>query len=81
MWPYIGVSVFPDKGDGVYWYNLIRRNAQDYHLSHKACPVILGSKWICNKWIGYDAQWQNEDQNCGLTEDSRFDPKLHHHIL
>merc|ERR1719189_2027139 len=58
VWPYIAVSVFPEKGDGIYWYNLLRGKDPDYHLTHKACPVVLGDKWICNKWIGYNAQWE-----------------------
>ena len=75
--PYIDVSVFPEKGDGIYWHNLLRRNAPDYHLTHKACPIILGGKWICNKWIGYDDQWQKDDINCALDKEARFYPTFH----
>ena len=81
MWPYIGVSVFPEKGDGIYWYNLLRRNALDAHLAHKACPVILGGKWICNKWVSFSSQWRNENQKCALAKDARFFPRLHRNVL
>ena len=74
--PYIGVSTFPERGDGIFWYNLLRSKDLDVHLTHKACPVILGAKWICNKWIGYYGQWKNEKQNCGLREDARFYPNF-----
>ena len=80
VWPYIGVSVFPEKGDGIVWYNLLRKNAVDYHLTHKACPVILGTKWICNKWIGYDDQWRMDDINCALSSDRRFHPRFYDKI-
>ena len=74
IWPYIGVSVFAEKGDGVYFYNLFRKHAPDYHLTHKACPVILGAKWICNKWIGFNAQWNKENLKCAIKEEARFYP-------
>ena len=76
IWPYIGVSVFPDKGDGIFWYNLVKSKFQDNHLTHKACPVVLGGKWICNKWIGYDAQWKHDNHKCALTEEARFYPHI-----
>lgn len=81
VWPYIGVSVFPEKGDGIYWYNLLRKHAIDGHSGHRACPVMLGSKWICNKWIGYDAQWKHENNKCALTEKTRFYPAFYGHMI
>ena len=77
VWPFIGVSVFPEKGDGIYWHNLLRRNELDVHLTHKACPVILGTKWICNKWIGYSSQWNIEKHKCALTENARYSQHTH----
>ena len=81
MWPYMGIAVSPEKGDGIFWYNLLRRNAIDIHSNHKACSVLLGGKWICNKWIGYNQQWKNENQNCALTKDVRFYPSFNKQIL
>ena len=80
VWPFIGVSVFPEKGDGMYWYNMFRSKAPDYQATHKACPVILGAKWICNKWIGYKAQSLQENQNCAIKKESRFYPPFHKSI-
>lgn len=45
VWPYLGVSIFPEKGSAVFWYNT-REDAQPDPLSlHSACPVLLGQKW------------------------------------
>ena len=76
VWPNIGVSVFPDKGDGIYWYNLQRKDKVDYDLMHKACPVLLGTKWICNKWIGFKSQWNQKNRNCGIMEDELHQPNF-----
>ena len=70
--PYAGVSVFPDKGDGIIWYNLFRNEDSELNTYHGACPVLLGNKWIGNKWIGYKAQWNTV--NCGLSEEEIFGP-------
>ncbi|XP_050664933.1 prolyl 4-hydroxylase subunit alpha-1-like isoform X13 [Leptidea sinapis] len=47
----IGVSVFPVKGAALVWMNLHRSGEGDLATRHAACPVLLGSKWACNKWI------------------------------
>ena len=52
MWPYAGVSVFPEKGDGIFWHNLYTDTKTDELTLHRACGVLLGNKWIANKWIG-----------------------------
>ena len=70
MWPFAGISVFPEKGSGMIWYNVFRNSDVDLMSMHSACPVLLGNKWIGNKWIGYDAQWNHS--HCGLSEGSTF---------
>ena len=80
VYPYIGVAAFQEQGDGILFYNLLRRKAPDYHLTHKACPVILGGKWICNKWIGYKSQWKKGNVNCAVTKDARFYPPFRNKI-
>ena len=74
VWPKIGVAIFPEKGDGIYWHNLRKKGKVDYDLTHKACPVLLGNKFICNKWIGFNSQWNQKSLNCGLREDDSFLP-------
>ena len=71
VWPFAGISVFPDKGDGIIWYNLFRNEDPDIHTHHSACPILLGTKWIGNKWIGYSNQW--DTAKCSLSEETIFD--------
>ena len=68
--PFSGVSVFPKKGSGTYWHNLLKSEDSDPMTTHKACGVLLGGKTIGNKWIGYNNQWNNVP--CGLSKDDRF---------
>ncbi|KAL5103346.1 Prolyl 4-hydroxylase subunit alpha-2 [Taenia crassiceps] len=35
----------------VFWYNLLRSGDGDILSRHGACPVLVGSKWVMNKWI------------------------------
>ena len=70
MWPFAGITVFSDKGDGILWYNLFRNEDPDILTRHSACPVLLGNKWIGNKWIGYSAQW--DTAKCSLHEEAVF---------
>ena len=72
VWPYAGISVFPEKGAGIFWHNLLRNNDPDTYTMHTACTVLLGNKWIGNKWVGYNAQWNGT--NCDLSQYSGFVP-------
>jgi len=47
----IGQAVTPSKGDAVFWYNLNHDGTGDYETRHAACPVLMGEKWVCNRWI------------------------------
>ena len=60
--------MFPKKGDVTIWYNLLRSNHIDMFSMHKACAVVLGQKWIGNKWISLDGQWNEANNKCGLNE-------------
>ncbi|XP_050664932.1 prolyl 4-hydroxylase subunit alpha-1-like isoform X12 [Leptidea sinapis] len=71
----IGVSVFPVKGAALVWMNLHRSGEGDLATLHAACPVLLGSKWACNKWlheIGQeflrpcDLEYQSEEMHLNL---------------
>ena len=39
------------KGDLAFWFNIDRNLNVDYLTFHGGCPVLVGSKWITNKWI------------------------------
>ena len=72
MWPYAGISIFPEKGSGIFWYNLSRNSEPDIYTLHMSCTLLLGNKWIGNKWIGYNAQWNGT--RCDLSPHTKFPP-------
>ena len=51
VFPYLKLRISPRKGAAVFWYNLKRSGDVDYKTKHGGCPVLLGSKWVANKWI------------------------------
>ncbi|XP_061915086.1 prolyl 4-hydroxylase subunit alpha-1-like isoform X2 [Entelurus aequoreus] len=66
VFPDVGASVRPQKGTAVFWYNLFPSGEGDYSTRHAACPVLVGNKWVSNKWIHERGQeWRRP---CGLNE-------------
>ncbi|XP_016970275.2 prolyl 4-hydroxylase subunit alpha-2 [Drosophila rhopaloa] len=51
VFPNIQTAVFPQRGSVIMWYNLNDDGKPNTQTLHAACPVIVGSKWVCNKWI------------------------------
>ncbi|XP_058817042.1 prolyl 4-hydroxylase subunit alpha-2-like [Topomyia yanbarensis] len=51
VFPQLGFGVFPKRGRAIFWYNLHRNGTGDERTLHAACPVLIGSKWVANKWI------------------------------
>ncbi|XP_066930606.1 prolyl 4-hydroxylase subunit alpha-1-like [Clytia hemisphaerica] len=47
----IGQAVQPAKGDAVFWFNLHHDGSGDFDTRHAACPVLIGEKWVSNRWI------------------------------
>ncbi|KAK7093424.1 hypothetical protein V1264_007184 [Littorina saxatilis] len=45
------ISVAPQKGMALFWYNFDPSMKKDLQTHHAGCPVIIGHKWIANKWI------------------------------
>uniref|UniRef100_A0A915DS95 Fe2OG dioxygenase domain-containing protein n=1 Tax=Ditylenchus dipsaci TaxID=166011 RepID=A0A915DS95_9BILA len=45
------LAIQPTKNDALFWYNLHRSGDGDLRTKHAACPVLLGVKWISNKWM------------------------------
>ncbi|XP_027132906.1 prolyl 4-hydroxylase subunit alpha-1-like isoform X1 [Larimichthys crocea] len=62
----VGASVWPKKGSAVFWYNLYPSGEGDYRTRHAACPVLVGNKWVSNKWI--HERGQEFRRRCGLHE-------------
>ncbi|XP_061563688.1 prolyl 4-hydroxylase subunit alpha-1-like [Cololabis saira] len=62
----VGASVQPKKGTAVFWYNLHPSGDGDYRTRHAACPVLVGNKWVSNKWI--HERGQEFRRRCGLHQ-------------
>ncbi|XP_040885369.1 prolyl 4-hydroxylase subunit alpha-1-like isoform X2 [Toxotes jaculatrix] len=62
----VRAAVYPKKGTAVFWYNLYRSGEGDYRTRHAACPVLVGNKWVSNKWI--HERGQEFRRRCGLQE-------------
>lgn len=66
VFPHLGLKIFPEKGKSVFWYNLYKNGEGIYNTRHAACPVLVGSKWVSNKWI--HERGQEFRRPCGLSE-------------
>ncbi|XP_053547874.1 prolyl 4-hydroxylase subunit alpha-1 isoform X1 [Bombina bombina] len=62
----VGAAVYPKKGTAVFWYNLFESGEGDYSTRHAACPVLVGNKWVSNKWI--HERGQEFRRPCKLSE-------------
>ena len=49
--PRLGIAVPPTRNAAVFWHNIKRSGRSDMAMLHGGCPVILGSKWVANKWV------------------------------
>uniref|UniRef100_A0A4W5MCG8 procollagen-proline 4-dioxygenase n=1 Tax=Hucho hucho TaxID=62062 RepID=A0A4W5MCG8_9TELE len=54
------------QGSAVFWYNLFASGEGDYSTRHAACPVLVGNKWVSNKWI--HERGQEFRRRCTLDE-------------
>ncbi|XP_055357598.1 prolyl 4-hydroxylase subunit alpha-2-like [Paramacrobiotus metropolitanus] len=50
------ITVWPRKGDAVFWYNLHRDGKGHKGTLHAGCPVLAGNKWVLNVWIRTEGQ-------------------------
>ena len=53
VFPMLGLSNNAVAGQAVFWNNAWSDGRADYLSVHGGCPILLGSKWITNKWIHY----------------------------
>ncbi|XP_077983978.1 prolyl 4-hydroxylase subunit alpha-1-like [Glandiceps talaboti] len=64
----INVFVKPIKNAAAFWWNLLPSGQGDVRTLHAGCPVLLGSKWVANKWIHNIGQ--EFRRQCSLTPDN-----------
>ena len=48
VFPLVGARVQPVRRSAVFWYNLLPSGERDFSTKHASCPVLFGSKWVCN---------------------------------
>ncbi|CAG2178027.1 unnamed protein product, partial [Oppiella nova] len=51
IFPHLNVTVWPEKGSALLWFNLFKSGIIDMTTLHGGCPVVIGTKWIATKWI------------------------------
>ncbi len=56
VFPMVGAFVKPRKGSLVLWWNMDQAGGYETLVRHGGCPVMIGSKWITNKWIRSHSQ-------------------------
>ena len=56
VFPLVGAFVKPQRGSLVLWWNMDQAGGYDTLVRHGGCPVMIGSKWITNKWIRSHSQ-------------------------
>ncbi|XP_039908125.1 transmembrane prolyl 4-hydroxylase [Simochromis diagramma] len=59
------LRVKPTKGTAVFWYNYLSDGRgwvgeQDEYALHGGCMVTHGTKWVANKWINIDPDYQRQ---------------------
>ena len=63
--PLLGIASEARLGDAVFWINTQSSGLLNPLTAHAGCPVIVGNKWIANKWIFYFDQY--EKFKCSLN--------------
>jgi len=58
IFPQAGISVKPEHGKALFWFNTASDDSIDSRIYHLGCPVLYGNKWIANKWIKILAQFK-----------------------
>lgn len=54
--PYLKLRIPVVKHGAAFWYNLNRSGVGESRTCHAGCPVIIGEKWVANKWISFADQ-------------------------
>ncbi|XP_041851635.1 prolyl 4-hydroxylase subunit alpha-3 isoform X2 [Melanotaenia boesemani] len=64
---YANFSVPVVEKAAIFWWNLHRNGQGDVDTLHAGCPVLIGDKWVANKWVHeYGQEFQHR---CSLNPD------------
>ncbi|XP_058601450.1 prolyl 4-hydroxylase subunit alpha-3 isoform X3 [Onychostoma macrolepis] len=62
---YANFSVPVVENGALFWWNLHRNGQGNVNTLHAGCPVIVGDKWVANKWVHeYGQEFQ---RRCSLN--------------
>uniref|UniRef100_G3PBH4 Prolyl 4-hydroxylase, alpha polypeptide III n=1 Tax=Gasterosteus aculeatus TaxID=69293 RepID=G3PBH4_GASAC len=62
---YANFSVPVVEKAAIFWWNLHRNGQGDADTLHAGCPVLIGDKWVANKWI--HEHGQEFQRRCSLN--------------
>lgn len=48
IFPLLNSTIWPEKGAGLFWYNVHSSGGMNYQTVHGGCPVLVGNKWSKN---------------------------------
>ena len=51
VFPTLDLSVHPNSGDALLWFNMKADESQEYRSLHGGCPVVEGEKTAATFWI------------------------------
>jgi prolyl 4-hydroxylase len=68
VFPKLNLTAKPVKNAAIFWYNYKRNGTMDPLSLHAACPVLIGEKWVANKWIREYGQEFNRP--CALDQNA-----------
>ncbi|XP_075148853.1 prolyl 4-hydroxylase subunit alpha-2-like [Haematobia irritans] len=74
--PALKLAVQPIRGSLVMWYNYHKSLEKDFRTWHAGCPVLQGSKWVCNEW--FSTYGQEFNRPCGLQPDHEISKPYEH---
>ena len=63
-------KITPEKGAAAFWYDVLSDGYKDIYSLHGGCPVLMGSKWILNKWLYFFDNFKKFP--CKLAKQTRF---------
>ncbi|XP_066555459.1 prolyl 4-hydroxylase subunit alpha-3 isoform X1 [Amia ocellicauda] len=64
---YANFSVPVVKNAALFWWNLHRNGQGNGDTLHAGCPVLVGDKWVANKWV--HEHGQEFQRRCGSNPD------------